>query len=58
MFFKGLEVQYGLKIEEKSLKMGLLAPRWAVLGDLGVMLRHVGSKMATKSAKMSQDVRT
>ena len=34
--------------------MGLLAPRWAVLGDLGVMLRHVGGKMATKSAKMSQ----
>ena len=47
-------VQYGSKIEEKSLKMGLLAPRWAVLGDLGVMLRHVGGKMATKSAKMSQ----
>ena len=47
-------VQYGSKIEEKSLKMGLLAPRWAVLGDLEVMLRHVGGKMATKSAKMSQ----
>ena len=47
-------VQYGSKIEEKLLKMGLLAPRWAVLGDVGVMLRHVGGKMATKSAKMSQ----
>ena len=34
--------------------MGLLAPRSAVLGDLWVMLRHVGGKMATKSAKMSQ----
>ena len=47
-------VQYGSKIEEKSLKMGLLAPRWAVLGDLGVMLRHVGGKMVTKIARMSQ----
>ena len=47
-------VQYGSKIEEKSLKVGLLAPRWAVFGDLWVMLRHVGGKMATKSAKMSQ----
>ena len=34
--------------------MGLLAPRWAVLGDLGVMLRHVGGKMVTKIARMSQ----
>ena len=34
--------------------MRLLAPRSAVLGDLWVMLRHVGGKMATKSAKMSQ----
>ena len=49
-----MEVQYGQKIDEKSLKMGLVAPRWAVLGDLGVMLRHVGGKMATKSARMSQ----
>ena len=47
-------VQHGSKIEENSLKMRLLAPRWAVLGDLGVMLRHVGGKMVTKSAKMSQ----
>ena len=54
MFFEGLGVQYGSKIEEKSIKMGLLAPRSAVLGDLWVMLRHVGGKMATKSAKMSQ----
>ena len=54
MFFKCLEAQYGSKIEEKSLKMGLLAPRWAVLGDLGVMLRHVGGIMVTKIARMSQ----
>ena len=47
-------VQYGSKIEEKSLKMGLLVPRWAVLGDLGVILRHVGGKMVTKIARMSQ----
>ena len=49
-----MEVQYGPKIEENSLKMAMFAPRWAVLGDLGVMLRHVGGKMVTKSAKMSQ----
>jgi len=47
-FFEGLEVQYGPKIEEESLKMALLAPRWAALNDFGVMLRHVGGKMATK----------
>ena len=47
-------VQYGSKIEEKSLKVGLLAPRWAVFGDLWVMLRHVGGKMVTKIARMSQ----
>ena len=47
-------VQYGSKIEEKSLKMGLLVPRWAVLGDFGVILRHVGGKMVTKIARMSQ----
>ena len=57
MFFEGLGVQYGSKIEEKSFKMGLLAPRWAVLGDLEVILRHVGGKMATKSARMSQQRR-
>ena len=34
--------------------MAVLAPRWAPLGDFWVMLRHVGGKMATKSAKMSQ----
>ena len=33
--------------------MALLAPRWAALDDFGVMLRHVGGKMATKSARMS-----
>ena len=34
--------------------MTMLAPRWAVLGDFGVILRHVGGKMVTKSARMSQ----
>ena len=34
--------------------MAVLTPRWAPLGDFGVMLRHVGGKMATKSARMSQ----
>ena len=32
----------------------MLAPRWRCLVDVGAMLRHVGDKMATKSAKMSQ----
>ena len=53
-FFEGLGVQYGSKIEEDSLKMTMLAPRWAVLGDLGVILRHVGGEMVIKSARMSQ----
>ena len=30
----------------------MLAPRWRCLVDVGAMLRHVGDKMATKSAKM------
>ena len=30
----------------------MLASRWRCLVDVGAMLRHVGSKMATKSAKM------
>ena len=47
-------VQYGSKIEENSLKMTMLAPRWVVLSDFGVILRHVGGKMVTKSARMSQ----
>ena len=34
--------------------MTMLAPRWAVLGDFGVILRHVGGKLVTKSVKMSQ----
>ena len=32
----------------------MLAPSWAVLGDFEVILRHVGGKMATESAKMNQ----
>ena len=32
----------------------MLAPRWRCLVDVGAMLRHVGDKMATKSAKMRQ----
>ena len=30
----------------------MLAPRWRCFVDVGAMLRHVGDKMATKSAKM------
>ena len=37
--------------------MAVLAPRWTPLGDFWVMLRHVGGKMATKSARMSQNKR-
>ena len=43
-----------MKIEENSIKMAMMAPRWDVLGDFGEMLRHVNGKMATKSARMSQ----
>ena len=32
----------------------MLAPRCRCLVDVGAMLRHVGDKMATKSAKMRQ----
>ena len=49
-----MEAQHGLKIEDNSLKMAVLAPRWVPLGDFEVVLRHVGGKMATKSARMSQ----
>ena len=57
MVFEGLEVEYGLKIDDNSLKMAVFAPRWTVLGDFEVMLRHVGGQMATKSARMSQHTR-
>ena len=36
------------------LFQAMLAPRWRCLVDVGAMLRHVGGKMATKSAKMRQ----
>ena len=32
----------------------MLTPRWRFMADVGAMLSHVGSKMATKSAKMRQ----
>ena len=32
----------------------MLAPRWRCLVDVGAMLRQVGGKLATKSAKMRQ----
>ena len=57
MFFEGLGVQYDPKIEENSLEMAVLAPRWAPLCDFWVILRHVGGKMATKIARMSQHKR-
>ena len=43
-------MQNGKKFKEKSIKMAMLAPRWAVLKKLGVMLHHVGGKMAAKIA--------
>ena len=43
-----------MKIEENSLQMAVLAPRWAPLDNFWVILRHVGGKMVTKSARMSQ----
>ena len=52
-----MEVQYGPKIEENSVRMAVLAPRWAPLGDFMVMLRHVGGNMAIKNARMSQHKR-
>ena len=52
-----MEVQQGPKIKENSIKMAMLAPRWAPLGDFRVMLRHVGGKVATKTARMSQHKR-
>ena len=42
MFFEGLEVQYGQKIEENPFKIVMSVPEWAVLGDLGIMLLEVG----------------
>ena len=53
-FLKVWEVRYGPKIQGDSVKMAMLAPRWAVLGDFGAILRHASGKMATKSARMSQ----
>ena len=46
--------EYGQKIKENSLKMAVLVPKWAPLGDFWVILRHFGGKMATKSARMNQ----
>ena len=34
--------------------MAKFVPRWATLGDFGLMLPHVGGRMPTKSARMSQ----
>jgi len=49
-----LEVQYDQKIEENPIKMAMMAPRWDVFGDFGVMLRHVGSKWRPRAPGMSQ----
>ena len=35
----------------------MLTPRWCCLVDIGAMSRHVGGKMATKSAKKRQHTR-
>ena len=36
------------------LTSAMLTPRWRFMVDVGAMLSHVGSKMATKTAKMRQ----
>ena len=56
-FLRFLEVLGWLDgVVEASWRLfwAMLAPRWRCLVDVGAMLRHVGSKMAIKSAKMRQ----
>ena len=38
-----------------ELFRAMLVRSWVVLVGLGAKMRHVGSKMATKSDKMSED---
>ena len=52
MFFLVLGWLDGVVEASWRLFWAMLAPRWRCLVDVGAMLRHVGGKMATKSAKM------
>ena len=49
---EGLGWLDGFVEASSRLFWAMLAPRWRCLVDVGAMLRHVGGKMATKSAKM------
>ena len=53
-FFSRFGFPNRTKIEQTSIKMVMLAPRWVVLGGFGVMLHHFGNKIGTRSARMSQ----
>ena len=52
MFLEVLGWLDGVVEASWRLFWAMLAPRWRCLVDVGAMLRHVGGKMATKSAKM------
>ena len=54
MFLEVLGWLDGVVEASWRLFWAMLAPRWRCLPDVGAMLRHVGGKMATKSAKMRQ----
>ena len=54
MFLEVLGWLDGVVEASWRLFWAMLAPRWRCLVDVGAMLRHVGVKMATKSAKMRQ----
>ena len=54
MFLEVLGWLDGVVEASWRLFWAMLAPRWRCLVDVGAMLRHVGGKMATKSAKMRQ----
>ena len=56
-FFEVLGWLDGMVEASWQLSWAMLAPRWWFLVDVAAMLRHVGGKMATKSAKMSQQRR-
>ena len=54
MFLEVLGWLDGVVEASWRLFWAMLAPRWRCLVDVGAMLRHVGGKMAAKSAKMTQ----
>ena len=47
-----LELLHGIVEASSRLFWAMLAPRLRCLSDVGAILRHVGDKMATKSAKI------